>query len=607
MIKIIRYCVLISFVIPSAQLLARDVRTPLVLYRDYLHYPLDRYDEVDNCTGIAWNFWGAGYSRTAFDAFGHQTACSAPSDPALNCGSPNRIDLTALFFGASNFKLGQAFADSNPIGGTNPFVIVSTLSPRYDYHEQGAFFGMHAGGRFGCNKRWRSGLRVRLPYRDIDLEEGCGASSSEADTIGETLNDLYRQRQETNTFSPGGPVTNTVWTARLDFLSALKRIAFTSTGTTENLVKYADPNKGNEITIGNQRLSDNLSSAQPPTPISPFVEAIASSDGSIPGTVRWGNRPESGATVIAADGSGLGNLVRGRFVNNVSYVPLGGDSAAQSRLWIVPDVSGATGLVLDGANTVNTEISQSIANLQSNSIADFLKAQQLSFCAGGRQRGLGDLDLEWYIGYQHECDDWWGDFWGEFLLGLRLPTGKKVTNPLLLAAMPTGNNGHVEIRPGLFLGFDRWENVKIHSRLTYSWVLSHIEHLPAAFKGATIMNIGPDVPGRVSWRYFWGNVVATIVHPCNRDIGMTIGYEAYVKSCDHISFCNTEAVDFNGQTKPLDASVLARNSHRVAQNISAELFCRAQCCQLFLGFSQVIAGKNVTRDTDMYIGLEVSF
>lgn len=587
------------------------IGTPLPAYTAYMggfmHYPLDREEEPCNCFGLEIDLWGQGYVRSAIDAYGpsaQSDSCSTVSCRPIDlpCVNGSRVPLTQLIFGASEFTLAQAFAGSVALVPDNPFVSISRLSPRFDYNERGAFFGAIFGKRFGCDDQWRVGVRFMIPYRDIEMENTC------SDLVGDTLSDVFQKRQETIEAGGGNAETNLAWAARLDFLSVLNRIAITETGGFEPLVIYNNPDTTppNQITIGGQVASDGLSSLDPTLLDAPFIEAIRSSDGSVPVSVRWANIPSSGATVIQADGSGLVNLARGRFVNNINYAPLGADSAAQRQLWIVPDVNENTNLILSGANIVLDEIEKSIASIDP-AVTDFLEASGIDFCQGGRVKGLGDLDMEWYIGRDHcgLCGEWWS----ELQLGVRFPTGKKIQSNQVLQVIrqPLGNNGHFEIRPGLVLGFDPIEWCKIKVDLTYSFVLKHREYIPASFAGATVANIGPAAPARVSWGYFAGDIDFTFVHPYNQCLGWMIAYEAYAKRKDKICFDCNVVLDLLDNPQTVDSTILVANTNRVAHKIRTEIFFAGKCCNIYAGFAQVVAGHNVSRDTDMYLGLFASF
>jgi len=552
--------------VQSGCIAARDIRTPLPLYTGYIgyvHYPVDLFNDEyqESCLGVETQMWGAGYVRSAPDGYGPSNDNCCPTQAEDPCAN-GRVPLAEIIFGQDSFTLAQAFANASV--GTNipqnPWVSVSTLSPNYDYNERGVFFGFVLNKRFGCEDQWRAGVRIALPFRDIEMEEKCG------DLVGETIDDVFRKRQETIEVVPGTPETNTAWTARLDFLSALKQIAFDVNGNAIDLVRYVNSTSSNHMTIGSQDIT-----APSITNTSPFIAAIDSTNGTIPASVRWANTPQSSATPINGDGTGLTNLVRGYFPSTNNYAALGTSSAQQRQLWIVPNVNGDTtiggGVILGASNTVLTEIEQSLSDIQS-SVTDFLVEHDINFCSG-RSRGLGDLDMEWYLNRQ-----WCNYMWAEVQLGVRFPTSKHLTalDVRKLALQPLGNNGHFEVRPGLVLASEYLEWVKFKADLTYSFVLKHNEYLPAAFKGATVRNVGPAVPGCVSWGYFVGDFDMTFMNPCNPCAGWTIAYQAYVKQKDKICFQCPEARDYIGTIQTLDASILTADSKRVAHTIRTERY-----------------------------------
>jgi len=595
--QIMRIAGLVALVYGAA-LEARDIRSPLPLYTGYrgaFYYPIEREDEICNCFGLEVRAWGAGYFREAIDAYGPAASDNCNTNGACVSSTALKVPISVLIFGTPSFTIGQSFAGGSAGNSfpQNPFVNISHITPAYDYNEKGAFFGLILGKRFGCDDQWTAGVRLMLPYRDIDVDDTC------SDLVGEVLSDVFRQRQEVFASAEQGNVDVNAWAARLDFLSALNMIGFDVNDNTVPLVNYNDMASGipsGALTIGGQ----TIGYASPPTFTNPSVAAIDSSDGSVPESVRWANGTTLPVNFINGDGSGLANLQRGKFTNApATYVPLGSLPGQQGQLWIVPNVDPNTGELTAGASSVFTQIESSSNNIQP-AITDFFKQQGISFCVG-RSKGIGDLDAEFYITH-NRCYGF-----AELQLGIRAPTGKRLTDPLLLALQPLGNNGHCEIRPGLVLGCDYFDSVKFKVDLTYSWVLKRTEILPAPFKGATVRNIGPAIPGKVHWGYFVGDFDVTFVHPYNQCMGWTIGYEAYVKQKDKICLCSDKAVDFAGQLQDLDASILTKDSKRVAHRLRTEIFHTGVCSNIFAGFSQVIAGKNVTRDMDLYLGLVATF
>lgn len=577
---------------------ARTISTPLPLYHGYpaahIYYPVDDMREINNCLDVDAQVWGAGYYRSANDAYGPG---NDDCNPCVGSESAKQ-SIAALIFGTDHFTLSQAFANST-VGTSipnNPFVSISTLSPDFTYRERGAFFGLILGKRFGCDDAWRAGVRIEVPYRDIDLAE-----TACSDIVGETLEDVLRQRQETIVIAGIPRSPNTVWTARLDFLSALNSIAINAAGNPTPLVVYTDPNSSNLITIASQDITGALSSGDATTfaeQSAPPVAAIRSADGSVPESVRWADVPANGATVIAADGTGLSNLGRGRFVDDVNYTPLQASTSNQRELWISPNVND-TGFVDGTQDIIYNAIILASQDLDPN-VTNFLKQKGINFC-NGRTKGIGDVDFEFYVGHHCDCA------FAELQLGVRVPTGRKLNDPRQLILQPGGNNGHVELRPGLVLGTSYFDWMRLKLDVTYSFVLKKTEILPASFTGATVRNIGTSVPGCVSWSYFLGDFDITFVNPCNPCMGVSVAYQPYVKKHDKICFECTEVVDFIGNVQTVDATILRADSKRIAHTIRTELFYNGDCYNLFLGFAQVVAGQNVTRDTDFYLGGFVTF
>ena len=90
-------------------------------------------------------------------------------------------------------------------------------------------------------------------------------------------------------------------------------------------------------------------------------------------------------------------------------------------------------------------------------------------------------------------------------------------------------------------------------------------------------------------------------------MGASVAYQPYVKQADHVCYLCPTATDFIGNERTLDASILTQDTNRVAHTIRTEIFYNGSCYNLFLGFAQVIAGTNITRDTDLYLGGFVTF
>ena len=268
---------------------AREFRTPLALIYEpgFLHYPLPRPTEDDTC----WNYdvWGAGYVRSADQGFTDKHGTKKES-------------LAGIYFGKQDFKGIDAFAPG-VVAPSNPFLSFATLSPRFDYTENGAIFGFTLDRAFCCGE-WHLGLRTRLPFRSIKVElDSC------CDIQQEQLEDVCRTgREHVNNEESDPKVVEDSFAYRLDFLSVL----LMTQNQPELLVKYND---NGHIKMDQKDVDEKvIVSGKPP------IHVIQRDDGSVPNVpfarVIDGNGGINvcNATPLANSGSGLGNNQRGRFV-----------------------------------------------------------------------------------------------------------------------------------------------------------------------------------------------------------------------------------------------------------------------------------------------------
>lgn len=588
--SIVKIGALIS-VLPGVCLLqGRDMRTPLSVSGPYgyMHYPLHHHDEREKkCLNVDVEIFQAMYNRNAYNAFD----CS---------GERTQVPLSTLMFNQPVFSIAQAFPNSF-VGGaipTNPFVTVSELAPRIDYEEEGMMFGLTLGMHSKSN-RWHYGLRIHLPYREIEMEEQCDSTATAGGSVDvSNLRAVFATRQETitNATTPPQTETNEVFAVRLDYLTALNIVAVPA----QPFVIYSDPTSGGVITMAGQNVTGNIPSAGTVTFEDPSIAVIGSNLGVMPTAQRWGDFTTAISDVVAADGSGVSNGTRARFASDVNYTPLGTNTPAQGTLFVVPSIDSTSSLITSGAQIILDQLNRSLGSLQ-GSVNDFLVAQGVDFCTTSTM-GIGDLDIEFYASH-----DWSKRVWTELEFGIRLPTGHKIRNPLQLLLQPLGNNGHVELRGGLIAGFDCTRSLKLKVDAAYTWVLEATEQVAAAFQGATVKNIGPVVPARVKWQYFVGHVDATFLHPRNQSLGCNLGYEFFYKHADQIRYCSPTAADFIGNVAPVDSCLAAARTREIAHKVRSEVFYIAPCCNVFLGFSSVVAGKNVPVETDMHVGLSVYY
>ncbi|KKT24016.1 MAG: hypothetical protein UW09_C0001G0079 [candidate division TM6 bacterium GW2011_GWF2_43_87] len=570
------------------------MNTPFMFYPVQYHWDCPKSD--DCCWD--WNFVAG--------AIGYHRAADASYGP---CNGRCKVPYVNLLFGKANFRLAEIFqgATVTPADtGNNPFISFATIKPRFEYNESGAIFTADLGSTFDwCDTGYRLGLRAKLPFRDIEVSDTCAAS----DLVGETLKDVWQVRQE-DTTNPA--VTNTVFAGRLDFLTALNRVAIPN----QTLVDYRNATQ-NAMLMAGQVVDAAAGNG------TPVIAVIGRSDSTMPmtATPAWGAQSAAIIVPVGANGSGVATDVRGSFINGNNYLTggLATDPVAQSKLFVVPTLDSAN-KVVQGASIIRGAIEVAIQNMDASAMT-WMDQVGLRWC-NGRSKGVGDLDLEFYLGRNWGCCE---SLWTDLQFAVRCPTGKDLCcrdinccRPNSTSAnscdacckrllkLPLGNNKHTELRIGLAGGYDICDWVKFMIDGNYSWALRHKEYIAAPFQGATVKNIGPCIPANIKWGYFVGH--ADLSFYASDCCGMAIGYELYHKNCDCVQPCVSTATDLLGRTaQKIDASVARRYTNRTANKAHVNFFTRIGDCQIAAGWAQVFAGKNVPHDTDWYLNMSVTF
>ncbi|MBI2775121.1 hypothetical protein HYX58_03905 [Candidatus Dependentiae bacterium] len=555
-----------------AEIGAREIRNPLPLWWGYWHYPQPRPKDVETCWNI--DTWGAGYYRSAKNMFRNNETIKTEN-------------LDAVIFGLEDFLGVNAFP-AGEIDPLNPFLQFSTFSPRISYNERGAFFGITVDTVFGCDCEWHIGLRATIPYRDIEME----LDSCCADLEDGSLDKVCRMERE-QVLSEGGisPLVQVIEDAfayRLDFLASLR---LTVNAPQEPLIKFQQP------ILMNQNNVTQINMVPYP------VNVIAKDVGTVPTAPFTINKVvAAGLPNLAADGSGLATNSRAHFDNGTNYAPLGANLANQRRLWVLPTaaVTGGVFDIADDARNIQTAIKAIIKGLPNSSALQFFQGFGFDFNTQ-RTIGPGDLNLELYF------QRYWCDFFGEGLLGVRAPTGKKIKNPKLLLQQSTGNNGHWEPYLGFIAGWEGldWLHIKADGR--YYYVAPAREEIAATFKGSTVKGLGPTTEADISWQYFVGDIDFTFLPVCNPRVGLDLGYQVYVKGHDHVNFVMGQLIDFLGNPALLDPAVAENRTNVTAHRIRAEIFHQSDYAEIFGGWMHTFAGKNSMKDTDWYLGMMIYF
>lgn len=658
--RVLKVAALVSIVACGALRATTELRTPLSVVKDFgpFHYRLEPVNP-DDCW--SWDVFGALYQRRADKAFSN----ARKADGSQKFSTRDTVSLAEAFFGQETFTGIDAFAhiagEACPVVVGNPFMSFAKISPVFHYTERGFVAGAHVEYDFGDCSNWYVGARAVLPFKNIRVDRDLSCNKLEEGLEDVMLQVLQRVDPKIpvpatpNLLAPfpgPGAATTSAGTAinpginnpdanvrsvyayRLDFLSALRM-----PGTPDSVVKYTPANieiAGIDVTTDTSLAANKqnitkiayFDAAQStggvagnysftlayPQVATRHVYALRSTDGTLASVQGSIFDSTTGEVKIAQDAPPLGGNVafNGTGGNNGDrlafqvgdYAPLAGNCDAQSELFIIPNSRGTGELMPDGAAigaTIDYIIKSSLSSFNTSALG-FLESKGIDLCHNQRVSGFGDLDTDLYLGYDFtEC------FYGEFAIGARWPTGKKMKDAGLVYYQPTGNNGHFELKAQGDLGWQPTHWAGLHVNASYSHVFSRTEKKAAAFKGATVKNIGPSIDAKVSYGYFVGHFDVTLFHPENCNLGLAVGYELYAKRKDKVTFATAMAKDLNGDLKPLDETILEKDTNAVSHKIRGEMFHRWNYCELFIGASRAFAGRSVLKETEAHVGIGIYF
>ncbi len=220
------------------------------------------------------------------------------------------------------------------------------------------------------------------------------------------------------------------------------------------------------------------------------------------------------------------------------------------------------------------------------------------------KKGVGDIDVTLtFGGCRAACG-----LLGDLIVGVVIPTASVISPCCNYLAMPLGNNGHFELKAGGQFAWDMSSTLRFTGSGVYSWALSARESIIAPFTGATVYGLQPVC---TSADISWQQVVACadISFFPTSCCGLDVGYQYMFKRHDKITLCSKTATDGVGTlNQALSAALPQQLSERQAHKIKAAVFgMLSPTCTLSLGWSDIVAGKNIGQETDWYLTLAMDF
>lgn len=574
------------------------ILSSLCLPRGYQHAILwPEYEK--ECFSV--DFW-TGFSR--FEA--HQAYDSKHGR--------TKVPLSVLQFNKTEFTFIESLGDQATVFNRNLAPIFAKIKPQFSIDQNSIAFGIDAGVALSdCDDAWTIGARATVPYHltRVTLQSCCDV---EGVTAEEALHGVtYICDQETVTAGVKKLTAQQVCVYRMDLVAALRvdidnkpllaqdainGLKIAAIPVTENGVLNANTAVGPTINKNPVFFMTSSDDSLPPRPWSLLVESQADANAKI-------------NPIPALDAAGSNATTDGQRLKAeraVDYAELFTNIALQKKLFVVPATVPNDVVVADADEAVVGSGAKNISEQLNTAIKDSIFSMSAFFSDinmnfdSQRIVGLGDIDTHIYTGKR-----WWDCLYTEFQFGLSLPTAKHVEDSRVMLFMPNGSNGHVEVKLGAECDYDMTCWLSFRGSAQYAWALSKTEKRNASFKGATVMNLGPQTDAKVSWSYFTGGAHASLFLPCRHAIGLDLGYELYAKRKDHVAFDQMHIQDDSGVLRTLDNDLAQSRSNRIGHTIRSEFFCQVKNMHLFGGFSRLIAGKNIPAGTDLFLGFSVSY
>jgi hypothetical protein len=630
--KLVVLSMLGALVAGSSQ--ATEMRSPWLLAQGPIRYTFEKlHDKKYNLS-----MWSAMHAKEAHKSFLKH--------------SFDTHEMTSLIFNKADFVLAEIFPDAKmptDVQNYNPFVKLAKMNPRASYTE----YGFDMGGRWDYpiwKDKGRIGLRATVPFRWIEIERE-DITDKNADPVKDYVKSKVIMIDHKKDGSVDGSTkADVVCTAyRLDFVNLLvgsdHKQAIKLDTTNKKVVVF---NKELQVAATDKVKDSNLA-ARVTLSSTPFPAKVYDKDFiNEPVFYAWqtDNTADTGIgsnvdlsyidikkdyskadKLVAIDANfntpGLTSDSVGYFDNGVGYdldFDKADDAKKAAALWMTFRRSSDSGNELrfhENANSISASIDNNITKLiemyRENPYA-YMSKRGFEF-ESQRRAGLGDVDVDLF--YEHTFN---ADWMGELCLGVRLPTGgdqDKYGNPYKAIL---GNGEHWEVKLGGLLAYQPWNCVNFKLDASYSFVIEGTEHRIAAFKGATVKNVGPRADADVDWGYFVGHFDMNFFHPKTKDIRSTIGYEFYYKTEDHLHFkaksmeswlggvWDNTAKKFVANPKELSDANARHNTESMSHKVRFETsFQINKYFEMYMGVSTTFAGQNVFRDRDASGGFNLRF
>lgn len=587
---------------------------------EYLHKTVDRMTSSPTPGSLQIDFHATSYAKHASRAF---------MDSLLQTE-----ELTALFFGKSDFRLSHIFEDCYlPLNTEyyNPYMRILTLSPRATYSETGlnCSFGVKTAL---FNEKTRVGIKVTVPFKSREIER---KDAGWRDT--EQVQNVVAQRPgyvgATNTLS-----ADQGFAYRLDLVEAVPQNQNGADETAWSALQYslndAERTAGGPFTgvrAFDQAISGNgLASSG----IDVAAALAHSPEDHVPSDVKIAvlsriKTSTNSQNDIQSNNSAATNLSNMTdtgtlyYFSNSDYSKLA-DSADKTVAQRVKDqdIKAATWLISTYSapgtpyGTLSTDMINALSAYRSN-VYEWLYDRGYTF-ESNEVAGLGDVSFETYI--EHDLTPY---ITLQLTVGVTAPTARGNATSQNPYAVDLGTRGHAQTFVGgsITLTPEAGSSLDMFSlslATTYTHAFSGREMRAATPRGALIKNIGKEMGADVSWNTLVADALVSWRHPLSPHISGDIGYHLYYKDRDAIQFAQPRTESWLGKkfgtqkyTEEyiivLDEAVAAQATESSAHKLSFHLYYQPSDYLLFsCGFGRTVAGRHTPEESEYMLGISIS-
>lgn len=486
--------------------------------------------------------------------------------------------ISTLLFGSSMIKLQDAHYQRQTIPQF-PFAD-QPIQLSLSWKEGGVV--LYGGYTHTIDQKCMIGMELLIPYTHRTITNHA-IENGMLTNQGETIDDVLLSS------SSLGVVTDMAM--RFDFM---QKLPMGCALTNQNVRLYNPSNTlyGDVPTVGGVVLTDNII---PQINQHPLTLLYQTTKPTMPCKIPVGlglsaaSNMARGLPALEEDGTinnqAPTNGMRARFVYGKDYSLL--PQASFKDWWLVPSTTDTVPQVLIPRAQVLANGIKSLLSCIATSAQDELTGADLNV-ASVSGKGFGDLVARLYGLYKMNKT------LVSFGAGLVLPTGGKRLVESRKSLCAIDNRAELQCFIDGAIRYSIGDSIAVNGNVGLYAILPHEEYVNASFVGAQLKNLGPVVPADISAYAMRLGIATSWSGPRILQVqpGISVGYECYLKSEDHITYRYNQGYDWSGVLRSLSSDVAARDSGMVRHTVTVSCDIATNYFHMSAGYRGAFAGRN---------------